>query len=170
LKDDPHQCIIHGDIKYYLVLALYGLLCFPVSPPHLCGLLALPTPCLRPDNMCFDAAGVVTVCDFQYCGRASPMKDLAYLLTCGAHAGESFLRVYWVAVPEAVRARRVNRLLARFVRGGAGALPRTAGRGAERRVRCDQPALRRRARRSLAPAVGEFEPTAAGVHPCLAEA
>jgi hypothetical protein len=110
----------------------------PPPPPHLCGLLALPTPCLRPDNMCFDAAGVVTVCDFQYCGRASPMKDLAYLLTCGAHAGESFLRVYWVAVPEAVRARRVNRLLARFVRGGAGALPRTAGRGAARQVRCDQ--------------------------------
>lgn len=27
---------------------------------------------------------LVSVYDFQYCGKASPMKDLAYLVTCSA--------------------------------------------------------------------------------------
>jgi Ser/Thr protein kinase RdoA (MazF antagonist) len=55
LKDDVHQCVIHGDAK--------------------------------PDNMCYEPAGAVSMCDFQYCGRASPMKDLAYLLCCAADVG-----------------------------------------------------------------------------------
>ena len=55
LKQDVHQCIIHGDAK--------------------------------PDNMCYNAEGAMSMCDFQYCGRANPMKDLAYLLCCAAGAG-----------------------------------------------------------------------------------
>jgi hypothetical protein len=37
LKDECHQCVIHGDTK--------------------------------PDNMCFDEKGAVSMCDFQYCGK-----------------------------------------------------------------------------------------------------
>ena len=57
LKEDPNQCIIHGDTKA--------------------------------DNMSFDddVVGGVSMCDFQYCGRGNPMKDLAYLLCCAADAG-----------------------------------------------------------------------------------
>ena len=58
LKDDPHQTIVHGDAKNA--------------------------------NMYFNPGGGgdetprVSVYDFQYCGKANPMKDLAYLVTCSA--------------------------------------------------------------------------------------
>eukprot|EP01047_Picozoa_sp_COSAG01_P086092 COSAG01_NODE_19204_length_1024_cov_1.929730_1_plen_71_part_00 len=44
-----------------------------------------------------------------------------------AGGGEPFLRVHWVAVPEAVRARRVN---IRRVEAGAGRRPALASWGA----------------------------------------
>ena len=83
LKEDIHQCVIHGDTK--------------------------------PDNMCFTTAGVVSMCDFQYCGRASPMKDLAYLLCCAADAGCS------PTSTEAHLARYHERLSAALTGRGAGA-------------------------------------------------
>ena len=58
LKADPHQTIVHGDAKNA--------------------------------NMYFnpgaggDETPRVSVYDFQYCGKANPMKDLAYLVTCSA--------------------------------------------------------------------------------------
>jgi hypothetical protein len=55
LKDDPHQCIVHGDLKS--------------------------------DNMTFTEDGAVSMCDFQYAGRACPMKDVAYMLCCAASEG-----------------------------------------------------------------------------------
>ena len=41
----------------------------------------------KADNMNFDEEAAVSMCDFQYCGRASPMKDLAYLLCCASESG-----------------------------------------------------------------------------------
>ena len=41
----------------------------------------------KADNMNFDEEGAVSMCDFQYCGRESPMKDLAYLLCCASESG-----------------------------------------------------------------------------------
>jgi hypothetical protein len=49
----------------------------------------------------------------------------------GGGGGESFLRVHWVAVPEALRARRVNRRRRRCAEGRAGVVLRqhAGGRG-----------------------------------------
>lgn len=41
----------------------------------------------KADNMIFDDKAAVSMCDFQYCGRANPMKDLAYLLCCASASG-----------------------------------------------------------------------------------
>ena len=41
---------------------------------------------LKADNLCF-AGQAVAMCDFQYCGKACPTKDLAYLLCCAADEG-----------------------------------------------------------------------------------
>jgi hypothetical protein len=50
----------------------------------------------------------------------------------GGGGGESFLRVHWVAVPKAMRARRVNRRRCRAgARGAAAAAPTMAGAGEE---------------------------------------
>lgn len=54
----------------------------------------------KADNMIFDDAATVSMCDFQYCGRANPMKDLAYLLCCASESGcspatsERYLALY----------------------------------------------------------------------------
>ena len=79
LKDDPHQCIVHGDLKS--------------------------------DNMMFTQGGGVSMCDFQYAGRACPMKDIAYLLCCAASEGcsratsEKYLAMYHSHLSDSLAAR-----------------------------------------------------------------
>eukprot|EP01043_Picozoa_sp_COSAG02_P045910 COSAG02_NODE_4244_length_5593_cov_2.391518_5_plen_326_part_00 len=80
LKDDPYQCIVHGDLKS--------------------------------DNMTFSESGEVSLCDFQYSGRACPMKDLAYLtLCCAANEGcsrtasDKYLTMYHSLLAENLAAR-----------------------------------------------------------------
>ena len=61
----------------------------------------LPTVChgdAKSANMLRGAAGELAMCDFQYCGKASCGKDIAYMLTCaldgGAEVEARFLAAY----------------------------------------------------------------------------
>lgn len=60
LKRDPLQCVIHGDAKEANVLYSRR----------------------RNSN---DQKATVTLCDFQYCGKGPPTKDLAYFLCSSAN-------------------------------------------------------------------------------------
>lgn len=60
LKRDPLQCIIHGDAKDANVL------------------FSDQTTMSSGPNDDDDGVPVVTLCDFQYCGKGPPSKDLAY--------------------------------------------------------------------------------------------
>jgi thiamine kinase-like enzyme len=54
LKRSPHQCMIHGDAKDANIMVVE-----------------------QPSNN-NNPASVVTLCDFQYCGKGPPTRDLAY--------------------------------------------------------------------------------------------
>ena len=61
----------------------------------------LPTVChgdAKAANMLRGAAGELAMCDFQYCGKASCGKDIAYMLTCALDGGAAvearFLAAY----------------------------------------------------------------------------
>lgn len=62
LQRNPMQCLIHGDVKDANVL---------LSSPA--------------NNRNDDVEPVVTLCDFQYCGRGPPTKDLAYFFCSSAN-------------------------------------------------------------------------------------
>jgi len=71
LKRDPMQCIIHGDAKEANVL-------FSSSSSKV-------TACTATNGRRPDVDLVVTLCDFQYCGKGPPSKDLAYFLCSSAN-------------------------------------------------------------------------------------
>jgi thiamine kinase-like enzyme len=67
------QCIIHGDAKEANVL-------FSSSSSS-----SEPTACTATNGRRPDVDLVVTLCDFQYCGKGPPSKDLAYFLCSSAN-------------------------------------------------------------------------------------
>ena len=62
----------------------------------------------KSDNMVWDS-GVLSMCDFQYCGKATPMKDLAYLLCCAANDGSDHEAEHLRAYLEVLRGVLLSR-------------------------------------------------------------
>lgn len=72
LKRDPLQCLIHGDVKEANVL-------YSVDTN------AAKTSDITPSLSAVATMATVTMCDFQYCGKGPPTKDLAYFLCSSAN-------------------------------------------------------------------------------------
>ena len=78
LKRDPLQCIIHGDPKDANVLITNNTNATSAA-----------------DNA---EEVAVTLCDFQYCGKGPPTKDLAYYFCSSVNLGDNetmYLEFYW---------------------------------------------------------------------------